>query len=105
MVFPPYLEVSRYRTEITLANELELVCIKSHCVIGIRIPDGRILQQTVSRLLGTLPKLAADRFPLSVKISDGLDGSGSHQIFNQLQHSPSLSSENFLLFAFKIISL
>ena len=103
--FPPYLDVAHYRTDITIANELQLLWNKCEYAIGIRIPYNRILQQTVSRLIDTLPEIKEDRFPLSMKISDGLDGSGSHQIYNQLQPSSSLSSKNFLLFAFKIISI
>ena len=45
------------------------------------------------------------QFPLSIKISDGLDGSGSHQVYNQFQESPSINTKNLLLFAFKIISI
>ena len=44
-------------------------------------------------------------FPLTLRISDGLDGSGSHQIYNQLSTITNPQSKNFLLFAFKLLSI
>ena len=38
-------------------------------------------------------------------LSDGLDGSGSHKIYNQVQNHPDLSTKSFLLLAFKVIWL
>ena len=63
-----------------------------------------MLKQTLTRLLSTLPNLNANQFPLQLGISDGLDGSGSHQIYNQLQESVHFNSKN-LLFAFKLLSI
>ena len=45
------------------------------------------MRQTISRLLQTLSPVMDIQFPLTFTASDGLDGSGSHQIYNQLQET------------------
>ena len=106
VILPPYLEISSYRTEITLAKELQFVQ-NNNVTVGVRLPYQDILRQTISRLIGTLPNINQNQFPLSVKISDGLDGSGSHQIYNHVQATEleNFNTKNFILFAFKIISI
>ena len=56
--------------------------------IGIGISYKFILSQTILRLLETIPILEDSSYPLSVKISDGLDSSGSHEIYNQFEGIP-----------------
>ena len=102
---PPYKLVALHRAEITLANDLQYVSNSNQITIGIYASYRMMLKQTVVRLLSTLPQLNNDQFPLALRISDGLDGSGSHQIYNQLQESIQFNSKNFLLFAFKILSI
>ena len=102
---PPYKLVALHRAEITLANDLHYVRNPDEVVIGIRVSYQMMLKQTVSRLVSTLPQLSDGQFPLALRISDGLDGSGSHQIYNQLQESLQFNSKNFLLFAFKLLSI
>ena len=105
VLLPAYKDVALYRTEITLANELQYISNSDQVVTGITIPYQLLLRQTVSRLLSTLPNLNDDQYPLILRVSDGLDGSGSHQIYNQLQTSVNFSTKNFLLFAFKLLSI
>ena len=45
------------------------------------------------------------QYPIEVEIADGLDGSGSHRIYNQISNNPNFTSKNFLLFAFKVLSI
>ena len=45
---------------------------------------GDIVTQTVSQLLGHEYQLQAN-FPLTVAITDGMLGSGSHSVFHQVQ--------------------
>ena len=45
------------------------------------------------------------RYPINVNIVDGLDGSGCHRVYNQLQDHPDISTKTFLLFDFIIISI
>ena len=59
----------------------------------------------MSRVFETIPSLTGSQFPLHVKIADGLDGSGSHQIYNHNELYPTPSTKNFILFAFKIRSI
>ena len=42
-------------------------------------------------------------YPLTALLSDGLDVSGSHKVYNQVQNHPDLSTKSFLLFAFKVL--
>ena len=42
-------------------------------------------------------------YPLTAKLTDGLDGSGSLTIYNQKQIHPDLTTKNFLLFSLKIL--
>ena len=44
-------------------------------------------------------------YPLTLIISDGLDGSGSHKIYNQQHGGTSFETKNYILFAFKLLSL
>ena len=41
---------------------------------------------------------------LRLRIAGRLDGSGSHRIYNQLPPHPDMSTDNFFLFGFKIIT-
>ena len=105
VILPSYKDIAQYRFEITLNNEFQLILIDSQVTIGIRIPYRKILIQTLSRLLLTLPQVNETHFPLTLKIADGLDGSGSHQIYNQLQESVNFNTKKFIIFAFKLFSI
>ena len=80
---PSYKLVSQYRKEITLINELEIVRDPEGLSIGTCVSYHSILSLTIQRLLLTLDLVSDSHYLLIVKISDGLDGSGSHQIYNQ----------------------
>ena len=97
--------VALHRAEITLANDLQYVYNLTQVTVGICIAYRMMLKQTLTRLLSTLPNLNDSQFPLALRISDGLDGSGSHQIYNQLQESVHFNTKNFWLFAFKLLSI
>ena len=102
--FPSYSKLAHYRNNTLLVNELTYVSNQMNETIGIAISYKRILYQSLSRLFETIPSLTGSQFPLHVKIADGLDGSGSHQIYNQYELNPTPSTKNFILFAFKILS-
>ena len=57
------------------------------------------------RLFEILPPLNDSQFPLTIKIKDGLDGSGCHQIYNQYEINPTPMTKNYILFAFKLPSI
>ena len=63
------------------------------------------MRQTISRLLQTLSPVMDIQLPLTFTASDGLDGFGSHQIYNQHQETPQFNCKSFILFAFKPLSI
>ncbi|KAI6651838.1 hypothetical protein LOD99_4717 [Oopsacas minuta] len=52
-----------------------------------------------------LVPISISQYPLTVKISDGLDGSGSHCTYNQQNNNPAFSAKSFILLGFKILSI
>lgn len=40
-----------------------------------------------------------------ITIADGLDGSGSHKIYSQFEGVPQFNTKNFIIFAFKVLSI
>ena len=60
---------------------------------------------TTERLLELNPVPQESQFPITLTIADGLDGSGSHRIYNQAPTNSNLSTKSFILFAFKALSL
>ena len=97
---PSYKLVSQYRKEITLINELEIIRDTEGMSIGTCVSYHSILGLTIQRLLLTLDPVSHS---LKVKISDGIDGSESHQIYNQQSNNPGLSTQTFILFGFKVL--
>ena len=70
--------------------------------IGVCTSYILFVKQTVERILSVHPPSSGD-FPLTFKMADGLDGSGSHTIYNQI--SSNTSTKNYILFCFKPISI
>ena len=85
ITFPSHKVVSQYRSTITLDKEQILIRNIVNNTIGIGISYKSLLEQTVSRILETFRTEQTFEFPLTCLVSDGLDGSGSHKIYNQLQ--------------------
>ena len=102
---PSYKLVSHYRKEITLVDEIETVRDPEGYSIGTCVSYHSILKVTVQRLISTLEPIPDSHYPLKVKISDGLDGSGSHRVYNQQNSNPNLSTKSFILFGFKLSSI
>ena len=73
--------------------------------IGIAISYRVLLHHTIVRLLESIYESEKFVYPLRLKVSDGLDGSGSHKIYNQQHGSPTFNTKNYILFAFKLLSL
>ena len=105
VILPSYKDITQYRSEITLNNEFQLILNDNQVTKGIRIPYRKILIQNLSRLLLTLPQVNESHFPLTLKIADSLDGSGSYQMYNELQESVIFNTKNFIIFAFKVGSI
>ena len=67
----------------------------------------KILYQTIARILENIPNnpQTSVLFPISVRLVDGLKGSGSHQIYSQFNEDAMLSTKNYILFASRVISI
>ena len=72
-------------------------------VLCVSISYQKIVHQTIIRILET--NAAVPQFPISIKIVDGLDGSGSHQMYSQYHSNVNLSTQNYILFAFRVTSI
>ncbi|KAI6648702.1 hypothetical protein LOD99_7928 [Oopsacas minuta] len=105
VLFPKYELISQYRADITLEKEFIFIRNVSDAPMGVGISYISIIKQTISRLLESLPTDSEFEFPLTFSATDGLDGSGSHQVYNQIQESPDIGSKNFILFAFKPLAI
>ena len=61
----------------------------------------KILLFTTERLIEVIGPIQETDYPLNIEIADGLGGSGSHKVYNQVNSHISFSS--FIIFAFKIL--
>ena len=98
-----YTKLSLFRSQVNLLNELKFVTSSLSQPIGIKIPCKGILATTVHQLIEFDESLQNASYPINVTVVDGLDGSGSHRIYNQLQDHPDISTKSFLLFCFRIV--
>ena len=106
ILFPSYGKLAKHRCDIGLVNDFVFIEHEKYSVpIGLAISYRKIVIQTTNRLLANIPDLGHCTFPLKLVISDGLDGSGCHRIYNQLPLHPEISTKSFILFGFKIISM
>ncbi|KAI6648519.1 hypothetical protein LOD99_8151 [Oopsacas minuta] len=53
--------------------------------------------------MSTLPPPPAQDFPLQFQIADGLDGSGSHTVYNQ--SNTNTDTKSFILFCFRAVKI
>ena len=95
---PGYNRVVVHRAQVNLVDDVRL--IHREFRIGVGISYTRLLSHTVERIVMNLNVDNQD-FPLKVKISDGLNGSGYHLVYQQARAYPELA-KSFLLFRFKI---
>ena len=98
-----YNKVAKFRQETCLVNELGYFDKGFGTPFGIYQSYRSIATQTISQIIEAERSLQDANFPLTAKVVDGLDGSGSHSIYNQLRNHPDITTKNFLLFAFKVI--
>ena len=98
-----YTKLTLFHSQVNLLNELKFVTSSLNQPIGITIPYRDILATTVHQLIEFDESLQNASYPINVTVVDGLDGSGSHRIYNQLQDHPDISTKSFLLFCFRIV--
>ena len=98
-----YDKLAIFRHKIYLINEMRYFSKEIGSPVGIFLPYRLLVTQTLNELVEAERGLHNAEYPLTAKLTDGLDGSGSHTIYNQKQIPPDLTTKNFLLFSFKIL--
>ncbi|KAI6661263.1 hypothetical protein LOD99_10084 [Oopsacas minuta] len=87
-----------------LLSDVQLPVDREHRV-GIAVSYKKLLTHTVNRILtASANEIPSASNPKRIRISDGLDGSGSHRVYQQATH-PNISTKSFILFGFKVISI
>ena len=99
--FPAFKKLADLRDSLILRDLIHIYPNPSK-PIGVCTSYILFVKQTVERILSVHPPSSGD-FPLTFKMADGLDGSGSHTIYNQI--SSNTSTKNYILFCFKPISI
>ena len=102
IVLTSYGKLSLFQSKVNLVNEIRFIEKIPNCPVGVMVNYGDIVTQTVSQLLEHEYQLQAN-FPLTVAITDGMDGSGSHRVYNQVQGFLDISTKTYILFGFKIL--
>ena len=100
--FPAYHKVVEQRNSIILRNIIQLYPNPA-TPVGAHVPYAQYVRHTLDRILFTIPPPAAQDFPLRFQIADGLDGSGSHRIYNQ--SSTNTETKAYILFCFKAVQI
>ena len=104
-IVPTYRKVSLYRHQLALSNDIEIVKNINNYPIGVAMNYSKILSFTTERLIEVIGPIQETHFPLNIEIADGLDGSGSHKVYNQDNSHIGFSTKSFILFAFKILTI
>ena len=105
IIFSNYSKNSDYRASIIHRTSFPEIPNFSGVTVGVGISYSCILNQTVLRQSETLPQILDSQYHITVKISDGLDGSSCHKIYNQFDGIPKFNTKNFILFGFKVLSV
>ena len=100
--FPAYHKVAEHRNAIVIRSAIQLYPNPTS-PIGVSVPYAQYVQHTFSRILQTIASPPKEDFPLTFRIADGLDGSGSHTVYNQL--STNTETKCFILYCFKPIQI
>ncbi|KAI6661403.1 hypothetical protein LOD99_13274 [Oopsacas minuta] len=86
ITLPGYNRVAIHRCQICLIDEMEIV--EREYPVGIGISYHTLLTHTVNRIISTNTPIDSDDQPLKIRISDGLDGLGSHRVYQQATSHP-----------------
>ena len=85
---------------ICLVSDIHLV--KTDYPFGVGISYRLLIANTIDRFLSHTNYV---NYPVKVRISDGLDGSGCHRLYQQVMLHSDLTTKNTLLFGFKVIHI
>ena len=99
---PTYNKLAIYRRELALSNHFEIV--NNRDGFGVAIAYSKILTFTTEGIAKQFSN-DATKFPITIDFADGLEGSGSYKVYNQVQTNIDLSTRNFLLFTVKILKI
>ena len=100
--FPAYHKVVEQRNNIILRTDIQMYP-NSVTPVGVYVPYAQYVRHTFCRIMLTVPPPKAQDFPLQFQIADGLDGSGSHTVYNQ--SNTNTDTKSFILFCFKPIQI
>ena len=98
---PGYNRLATHRFQICLTSDM--FSIDREHPVGIGVSYYKLLTHTLNRIL-TVSGNEVSGSTLKIRISDGLDGSGCHRVYQQVTH-PNVSTKSFILFGFKVISI
>ena len=104
-IIPTYKKISSYRHQLVLSTDIEIVKHIYGYPVGAAINYNKIISITTERIVETIGPNDAIHYPLTVHVADGLDGSGSHKVYNQIHTNIDFSTKCFILFAFKILKV
>eukprot|EP00112_Aurelia_sp_Birch-Aquarium-sp1_P022767 Seg653.3 transcript_id=Seg653.3/GoldUCD/mRNA.D3Y31 product="hypothetical protein" protein_id=Seg653.3/GoldUCD/D3Y31 len=98
-ILPGWKEIRKYQTEITPP----LYTVQDP-TFGVKVDYKLAIRMTVNRILETLPEdaLPTTSSQLTAKFKDGVDGSGSHPIYNQ---QGNIETNNIIMYMFCPLSL
>ena len=94
--FPAYQKLVDRRNSIILRSSIKLYPNVLE-PIGACVSYAQFVEHTFTRILSTISRPLVEDFPLSYQIVDGLDGSGSHTIYNQ--QNANTSTKSLIFFA------
>ena len=100
--FPAYHKVADQRNSLVLRSMIQLYPNPT-APIGVCVPYAQLVRHTFCRIISTLPSLSTEDFPLRFQIADGLDGSGSHIVYNQ--PNTNTDTKSYILFCFKAVHI
>ena len=80
---PAYHKLNGHRNCIVLSSIIQPYPIPI-APIGVKVPYAQYVRHTFLRILTTIAPPSTEDFPMRSRIADGLDGSGSDVIYNQL---------------------
>ena len=72
--------------------------------VGVTMRYHKILSNTTEKLVESIGPID-ESHPLTIDVADGLEGSGSYKVYNQINTNLEFSTKSFILFAFKILKV
>ena len=103
IIFLSYDHIAIFRSPVALTPKVKFIH-KEGQNIGVTHSYFELVKHTAERILQTM-ELNSQQYPIEFEVADGLNGSGSHRIYNQLNNDPSFTTKSFILYAFKPLKI